>query len=527
MQPTAGLQVALTYPGQGGYSAGLLARLDEAFPEARDELSRIRAAWLAETGEDFDDVRRDREHEIDAIADASVGMSQIALFAACRGLYRVLEARLPRGVVHVGHSLGEIAALTSAGTWSVEDGVRVVAARVQSLTAIAGERGAMAATACTAERAELLVRAIGDDALAIAGSNGPGQVVVSGPTPSVERFERAAAALAITTVRLRSPYAFHSPLLDPARAEFANALSQIGWRTPSRAVYSPVLGRFYQADDDIATAVAGHFSNPFDFGSAVRALRSDGVRLFVECGGRSALTRMVREILRDSAEGAWGAVACDEAGSELAVEARKQLDEALAREAPRQPAEESATIDAALVSTLRDALRADIEQIVLRVVTEQAVRPAAFNGGGHPGNGHGNAAEAHRMVAEANGNGAVPAEPHGAAAQDLSAFGEAAQSRNGAAVAEAPASRDAVLAALVELYADALEYPREVLEDDVELEADLGVDSVKQTELLARAADLFGLPPQPSDFVIGDFPTLGHIAELVLQSSPAPRGPVE
>jgi acyl carrier protein len=71
----------------------------------------------------------------------------------------------------------------------------------------------------------------------------------------------------------------------------------------------------------------------------------------------------------------------------------------------------------------------------------------------------------------------------------------------------------------VTLYAEALEYPPEVLEEQIELEADLGVDSVKQTELLARVADRFGLPPQPSGFVIGEFPTLGHIADLVLDAA--------
>ena len=85
MEPKTRPETALTYPGQGGYTPGLLARLEHAFPEGRAELSRIRSAWLAETDEDLDEVLRDRERDIDAIASASLGQVPTAARVSIAG----------------------------------------------------------------------------------------------------------------------------------------------------------------------------------------------------------------------------------------------------------------------------------------------------------------------------------------------------------------------------------------------------------------------------------------------------------
>ena len=72
-------------------------------------------------------------------------------------------------------------------------------------------------------------------------------------------------------------------------------------------------------------------------------------------------------------------------------------------------------------------------------------------------------------------------------------------------------------------YATALEYPVEVLTEDVELEADLGVDSVKQTELLSRGADRYQLPARPTDFRLSDYSTMAGLQASC--SAPSPPRP--
>ena len=94
-----------------------------------------------------------------------------------------------------------------------------------------------------------------------------------------------------------------------------------------------------------------------------------------------------------------------------------------------------------------------------------------------------------------------------------------------AAVAAAPApsprpavgkGRQGLLQQLAALYAEAMEYPVEVFTETAELEAELGIDSVKQTEIMGRASQMFGLPPLPPDIRLGDYRTLGQITDLIL-----------
>jgi acyl carrier protein len=79
-------------------------------------------------------------------------------------------------------------------------------------------------------------------------------------------------------------------------------------------------------------------------------------------------------------------------------------------------------------------------------------------------------------------------------------------------------SRESVFREIVEIYAVALEYPNEVFTPDVELEAELGIDSVKQTELLGRLSEQYALPPRPADFRLSDYNTLGKVAEFVFNA---------
>jgi acyl transferase domain-containing protein/acyl carrier protein len=92
------------------------------------------------------------------------------------------------------------------------------------------------------------------------------------------------------------------------------------------------------------------------------------------------------------------------------------------------------------------------------------------------------------------------------------------------AAASSALSRDDIEAKVRKLYSDALEYPEEVFEHDAELEADLGIDSVKQTELMGRLGDLFELGPRPEGMRMGDYRTFGKVIEFVSGSLPSVNG---
>jgi acyl carrier protein len=77
--------------------------------------------------------------------------------------------------------------------------------------------------------------------------------------------------------------------------------------------------------------------------------------------------------------------------------------------------------------------------------------------------------------------------------------------------------RDQLFAELVAIYAEAMEYPTEVFSETVELEAELGIDSVKQTEIIQRISGRYGLPPLPANFRTGDFKAMGQIVDFVYE----------
>jgi acyl carrier protein len=78
-----------------------------------------------------------------------------------------------------------------------------------------------------------------------------------------------------------------------------------------------------------------------------------------------------------------------------------------------------------------------------------------------------------------------------------------------------PLGRDRLFSDLVSVYAEAMEYPPEVFTETVELEAELGIDSVKQTEILGRISETYRLPRLPANVRINDFKTMGQIVDLV------------
>jgi acyl carrier protein len=131
---------------------------------------------------------------------------------------------------------------------------------------------------------------------------------------------------------------------------------------------------------------------------------------------------------------------------------------------------------------------------------------------------------------------AASAEPHVPRAPLDLADAEAPAPLAPAVSAESPAvsaelptprkrlSRDDIEAQIRTLYAVALEYPEEVFDPGAELEADLGVDSVKQTELMARLGELFALGPRPEGLRMGDYRTFGRLVDFVSESLFAANG---
>ncbi|MFI6995956.1 acyltransferase domain-containing protein [Nocardia sp. NPDC050175] len=427
-------RTAFMFPGQGSYIPGVLAHVINEFPSARKTLEQIaevcdehgRAAaprlLLDPDAASLDDLVAEQSPDLD-----------VALFSSGIVTYRILvEAGLHADVV-VGHSLGEVSAFTAAGALTVRDATRLVLARTTALRDISSPDGGMVALAVGSPRARNLTGFIDEPSAVVAVDNGPDQCVVSGLTTALAMVEQVAAAAGIRATRLRAAQPFHNRLLRDAAEAFARAVNDIPVAEPRIPVYSPVLGRYVRSAEDIHSWMARHLTQPVLFYDGLLRLYREGVRHYVESGGRDTLTSMV--------------AACLPAAADTVAPLRQRCSAAEFRQA---------------VSS-GDAVPAP--------AAEHVAEP----------------------VAEAT-NGSAPT------------------STDAPAALPAP---DELFAQIREIYADALGYPVDLLEADVDLEADLGIDSIKQIEAFRLARQRFGLPEPPAAVRVTSFSTLTELAELL------------
>ncbi len=483
-------ETAVLFPGQGGFDGAALQaarmkyqQVDEIFKAVdavAEEIfgSTVSAVLLEGSPLSVDDLLQQPDH-----------VSQLAIYGSDVAAWRILRENGLRPRVLVGHSLGEIAALAAADAFSVEDGARIVAERLRILRDAEPATGRMAAVALDGRRTRHLLDLLDDPALAVAAENHDRQTVISGPERSVLAALRVARELGAGGLLLASPFAFHNPALEPLRAPFAARVARLPRQAPRTAVYSPILRRAYRADDDLADLLARHLVHPVDFCGTIRGLYDNGVTTFVEAGGLGSLGRCVQRVLADAGDLAVRSTFTLDAGGRLGVE------EALA----------------GLTDTGADSFERFWTSYGTQLVERVRTRLSATGTGSSAATG---------TVPFAATGPATPAEPAPAVApagpstpaQHLSPSGPAEPATPGAAGVP---DRAELLTAVRALYAEALEYPEEVFTEDVLLEAELGIDSVKQVELLNRVTARYGIAPADKGFRLSDCDTVGKVVDLL------------
>ena len=290
--------VAIVFPGQGSQYGGM------ADPWIDHPASR---ATLEEAGEAMgsDVVAGCRDDDLLATTD----FVQPALLACDVAAFRVLETEgiSARGVA--GHSLGQFAALVAAGVLSLTDALDLVIVRGRAMQRAGEERpGAMAALlgVGSEDAAALCDEARGDDVLVVANANSPVQVVISGSVPAIERAEELAKERRVRAVRLAVAGAFHSPLMDPARAAIDERIDAITFSAPRVPVAENVAGSLISDPDELRSLLRRHVVSSVRWESSVRALADAGAEVFLEAGPGDVLTKLMKRIVPDAAARAVG-----------------------------------------------------------------------------------------------------------------------------------------------------------------------------------------------------------------------------
>lgn len=233
-------------------------------------------------------------------------VSQPAIFVASLAALESLKAAEPdaaNGVVATaGLSLGEYTALVFAGALSFEDGLAVVKARGEAMQAAAEATpsGMVAIIGLEVPDVESLVAAARSaGTLEIANYLCPGNTVISGSLPAIERIEQICAERGgIRATRLAVAGAFHTAIMKPADDRLAAALAQVELREPRIPVWSNVDARPHTDPAEIRKLLVQQVVSPVRWEETMRGLLAAGVERFYEIGPGRVLAGLMKRIHR-------------------------------------------------------------------------------------------------------------------------------------------------------------------------------------------------------------------------------------
>jgi len=283
---------AYVFPGQGAQFTGMGKDLydnsplaKEMFEKANEILGfRITDIMFEGTAEELKQTK----------------VTQPAIFLHSVVLAATLGATFQPDMV-AGHSLGEFSALVANKTLSFEDALRLVAQRAMAMqkaceitpstmAAVLGLEDAIVEEVCAAV----------DGIVVAANYNCPGQLVISGETTAVEKAcEILKEKGAKRALLLPVGGAFHSPMMEPAREELAQAIENTHFSTPICPVYQNVTASAVSDPNEIKKNLIIQLTAPVKWTQSVQQMIADGATEFIEVGPGNVLQGLVKKINKD------------------------------------------------------------------------------------------------------------------------------------------------------------------------------------------------------------------------------------
>lgn len=283
------VMIAFTFPGQGSQAPGMgEAWRDhpswELVSEASEAAGRDVERLLLHAGaEELTETRN----------------SQLATFVTSMIVLDAVERTGVEAALHAGHSLGEYSALTSAGTLSFEDGVRLVAERGEAMQAAADARdGTMAAVLGLDDDKVELACTRTDGEVWVANYNAPGQVVIAGDPEAIADAGTQAKELGAKRILpIKVGGAFHTPFMAPARERLRKAIVEADIRDANRPVIANVDAQPHDDGRDWASLLGAQLTSPVRWRQTLHHLHDAGVTVLLELGPGTVLTGMAKRTL--------------------------------------------------------------------------------------------------------------------------------------------------------------------------------------------------------------------------------------
>lgn len=225
--------------------------------------------------------------------------AQVAMGVQSAALLRVLSAVGVRPDCVAGHSFGEVTALYAAGAFDLGTLTRLARRRGELMRDASSIPGAMTAVTGPIEVVRRVLEETNNGVI-IANHNGPSQCVLSGPTEAIDEIERILSVRGANTKRLPVATAFHSSLVADSVSPFEAYLEEVEIARPEIDVYGTADATVYSQDPQtIREHLAAQIAQPVRFVDQVEAMYERGVRTFIEVGAGKVLTELVGSILGD------------------------------------------------------------------------------------------------------------------------------------------------------------------------------------------------------------------------------------
>lgn len=279
---------AFVFPGQGAQYVGMGKDLFDHSSKAKDmfhkanKILEFKITDLMFDGTD-EDLRQTK-------------VTQPAIFLHSVILATILEDFQPNMVA--GHSLGEFSALVANKVLTFEDGLRLVAKRANAMQkACELKPSTMAAIIGLPDDKVQEVCASIDEVVVPANYNCPGQLVISGSMEGIEKAcELLKEAGAKRALPLKVGGAFHSPLMEPARVELAEAIEKTAFKTPVCPIYQNVDAKPTSNPDTIKRNLIAQLTSPVRWTATVQNMMADGFDTYIEVGPGTVLQGLVKKI---------------------------------------------------------------------------------------------------------------------------------------------------------------------------------------------------------------------------------------
>jgi len=565
-RPSETPRVAFVFPGQGSQYEGMLKELAAVSPEAAKTIAQADAAMQRQGFPSFSQLAWETPTQL----GKDVFQTQIAMLLADLTCLATLKKLGVTPDLVLGHSYGEFPALFAAGVWNLDDVIRMTKARCDGILATSKNDAGLLATTAAPEEIKALIADCGCQAY-LANFNAPDQTVIGGKLVALQQLATALKAKSYPARILAVPAAFHTPLMAGSSRLLQQALETTALAPPTTTFVSTVDNQQVNDVERIKRNLGIQLTTPVKYVPLIEQLNQETPTVFVEVGPQQTLTKLNRKILPGDAN----VIAVDNPKrgaleSLLGVQALLEclgVGEASAQPVPPQPnviPETSSALQRAAKPALTPSHEMNLMDDIPHFDATERRRAKMRGASDRPTAAAPQAPPApkpappqpvaSKPVSPPKVTTPTPPAPRPvppiappsapAAPQPVvppvapsmngsgnhytngSTNGSANGSANGAATKSAPKSNAVDLEKfLVNFVVEQTGYPPEVVDLDADLEADLGIDSIKKAQLFGELQEYFEISTSATELSLDDFPTLRHVVDFLAANGEATSTP--